>query len=69
MKFQENEMSHYIVCHKKRNNPRMNVRICQKKCHLRHECQEYIAYQKINNQDKNDMFVASESQYIEIAVT
>ena len=34
-------MSEYIVCQKKRNNPRMNVRICQKKCELKDECPEY----------------------------
>jgi hypothetical protein len=33
-------MSHYIVCHKKRNNPRMDVRVCEKKCVLREECKE-----------------------------
>ena len=27
-------MPYYIVCQKKRNNPRMDVRICQKKCHF-----------------------------------
>ena len=36
-------MSQYIVCQKKRNNPRMNVRICQKKCDIKNECKEYAA--------------------------
>jgi hypothetical protein len=39
-------MSHYIVCQKKRNNPRMDIRICQEKCDLKEECPEYIAYTK-----------------------
>ena len=39
-------MSEYIVCQKKRNNPRMNVRICRKKCELKDECPEY---QSIND--------------------
>jgi len=40
---EENSMSHYIVCHKKRNNPRMNIQICQKKCTEKEDCQEYIS--------------------------
>ena len=36
-------MSQYIVCQKKRNNPRMDVRICQKKCEIKNECKEYLA--------------------------
>ena len=55
-------MSAYIVCHKKRNNPRMNVRVCQKKCELRNECREYLSYQKTNEQEKNDILITSESQ-------
>ena len=37
-------MADYIVCHKKRNSPRLNVRICQEKCLLKNECKEYAAY-------------------------
>ena len=36
-------MSEYIVCQKKRNNPRMDVRICHKKCELKNDCIEYQA--------------------------
>ena len=39
-------MSFYIVCQKKRNNPRMDVRICQKKCDLKDDCKDYISYAK-----------------------
>jgi hypothetical protein len=46
-------MSYYIFCHKKRNNPRMDVRICEKKCPLKEECQEYINYHKSMLQKKN----------------
>jgi hypothetical protein len=46
-------MSNYIVCHKKRNNPRMDVRICQAKCDLKDDCKEYISYVKVLAQDKN----------------
>ena len=34
-------MSYYIVCQKKRNNPRMDIRICRKKCDIKGECAEY----------------------------
>jgi hypothetical protein len=41
-------MADYIVCHKKRNAPRINVRICQEKCPLKSECQEYSGYLKVS---------------------
>jgi hypothetical protein len=41
-------MPEYIVCHKKRNSPRLNVRICQEKCPSRDDCKEYLAYQKMS---------------------
>lgn len=44
-------MSTYIVCQKKRNNPRMDVRICQKKCRLRGECKEYLSLQNLAAQE------------------
>jgi hypothetical protein len=31
----------YIVCRKKRNNPRMDVRICELKCSMKEECVEF----------------------------
>ena len=46
-------MSHYIVCHRKSNNPRMDVRICEKKCHSKEACTEYTAYHRIIIQDKH----------------
>ncbi|MBN1103781.1 MAG: hypothetical protein JXL84_10245 [Deltaproteobacteria bacterium] len=33
----------YIVCRKKRNNPRMDVRICELKCAFKDECEEFKA--------------------------
>ncbi len=46
-------MSHYIVCQKKRNNPRMDIRICQKKCDLKEDCTEYIAHTRVLAQSEN----------------
>lgn len=40
-------MSYYIVCQKKRNNPRMDIRICDKKCNMKDECAEYKALSKV----------------------
>ncbi len=51
-------MSHYIVCHKKRNNPRMDVRICQARCDVKDDCKEYISYLKVLVQDKNPPLAA-----------
>jgi len=31
----------YIVCDKKKNNPRVSIKICQEKCALRDECLAY----------------------------
>ena len=40
----EHYMSYYIVCHQKRNNPRMDIRICQKKCNLKDNCKDYMSH-------------------------
>jgi hypothetical protein len=37
-------MGHYIVCHKKRNNPRMDIRICEQKCPSKEDCKEFISH-------------------------
>jgi hypothetical protein len=37
-------MTAYIVCQKKRNNPRMDVRICQKKCDMKDGCKEFLSH-------------------------
>ncbi|MBW1978076.1 MAG: hypothetical protein JRI79_08950 [Deltaproteobacteria bacterium] len=46
-------MSHYIVCHQKRNNPRMDVRVCEKKCPLKEECKEYLSSRKAVVENQN----------------
>ena len=61
-------MASYIVCHKKRNNPRMDVRICQKKCDLKDDCQEYqeyISFHKIAIQSK-DILLVPETQPLQV---
>jgi hypothetical protein len=40
-------MSDYIVCRKKRNAPRLSVRVCQERCTLKNKCNEYVAYLKV----------------------
>ena len=59
-------MSYYIVCQKKRNNPRMDVRICQKKCDLKHDCAEYISHIRVLAQSEN-VTSYTESQPIALA--
>lgn len=39
-------MADYIYCLRKKNNPRIHVRICQEKCPLNDQCPEFLAYQK-----------------------
>jgi hypothetical protein len=40
-------MADYIVCHKKRNAPRLSIRICQKKCTSKNDCKHYLATLKM----------------------
>jgi len=40
-------MPDYIVCQRKRNNPRMDIRICERKCLQKEECKEYVARQRL----------------------
>jgi hypothetical protein len=61
-------MSYYIVCHKKRNNPRMDVRICQKKCSLKDNCKEYNSNFKILSEEKN-VSSGTEPYSLELEVT
>jgi hypothetical protein len=37
-------MSQYIVCYKKRNNPRMDIRICEQKCPFKEDCKEFTTH-------------------------
>lgn len=46
-------MPNYIVCQKKRNNPRMDVRICEKKCDQKYNCSEYIAFHQLKPLEGN----------------
>jgi hypothetical protein len=46
-------MSYYVFCNKKRNNPRVDVRICEKKCPMKDECKAYNDYNKLMLQDKD----------------
>jgi hypothetical protein len=60
-------MSFYIVCYKKRNNPRMDVRICQKKCNLKDDCKEYLSFYEVAVQDKeNPLSIESRSMQLEM---
>lgn len=36
-------MTEYIVCQRKRNNPRMDVRVCRYKCPDKEACEAYVA--------------------------
>ena len=58
-------MSDYIVCLKKRNNPRMNVRVCQHKCPDKEDCKAYLACIGAMTDTKNGA-LASKSQPVEI---
>lgn len=43
-------MAEYIVCTRKRNSPRLNVRICKEKCPYKDDCKEYLSYQKVSSE-------------------
>lgn len=59
-------MTHYIVCHKKRNNPRIHVRICEKKCSLRADCEEYLTYCRLVGENKSPSLPET-SQTVELS--
>ena len=61
-------MSSYIVCQKKRNNPRMDIRICQKKCDLKNDCEEFLSFNKIVNQEK-ELCLSSETYPLRMELT
>lgn len=42
-------MADYIFCLKKKNNPRIDVRICQKKCPYKDHCPEFLEYDERTN--------------------
>lgn len=58
-------MSDYIVCLKKRNNPRMNVRVCQHKCPDKEDCKAYMTCIGAGTDAKLGQMV-SEPQSVEI---
>jgi len=37
-------MTDYIVCHKKRNTPRINIRICRERCPSKMKCKDFLAW-------------------------
>jgi hypothetical protein len=39
-------MTAYIVCRKKRNAPRVHVRVCREKCPYKNSCKDYLATAK-----------------------
>ena len=61
-------MSSYIVCQKKRNNPRMDIRICQKKCELKDDCEEFIAFHR-DLAKQQDIPLAPSPQSIPMGLT
>jgi hypothetical protein len=56
----------YIVCHKKRNNPRVDVRICEMKCPVKEECREFASRRNISD-DKEGAGAESGSVRLEAA--
>ena len=58
-------MSHYIVCHRKRNNPRMDVRVCQHRCPDKEACEAYISCNGTGTDTKHGP-LAAKPQSVEI---
>jgi len=54
-------MSYYVVCQKKRNNPRMDVRICRKKCEFKDECTEYQSLIEVVAEKENTQAIQLEA--------
>jgi hypothetical protein len=34
----------YIICNKRRGNPKINVEVCRRKCQFTEECEAYTNY-------------------------
>ncbi len=45
-------MQNYIICEKRGNLPRINVKICEQKCEHSKGCQVFQNYMKANTFDK-----------------
>jgi hypothetical protein len=61
-------MSHYVVCQKKRNNPRIDIRICQSKCNIKDECKEYIAiHQNMDQHRETHISIEPQAMILEAA--
>lgn len=58
-------MSYYIVCQKKRNNPRMDIRVCRKKCDIKDECAGYKSVSDMMSQNDTAL-QASEIETIQM---
>ena len=39
----------YITCEKRKNAPKINVLICEKKCQVAKTCKEYLNYLKLQS--------------------
>ena len=60
-------MSNYVVCQKKRNNPRMDVRICEKKCDQKDNCDEYLSIHKLTTQESSADLQGENGSFQQIA--
>lgn len=52
-------MPDYIVCRRKRNNPRIDVRVCEQKCPLKEECKDYTSLHTAAHQPKEGSLSAA----------
>jgi hypothetical protein len=46
-------MTDYIVCQRKRNNPRMNIRVCQHKCPDKETCEAFVSRHGTDSETKH----------------
>jgi len=45
----------YIVCEKRKGNPRVNVEVCRRKCKFAEECPPYRRYLKTATMDESSL--------------
>ncbi len=55
-------MSDYIVCEKKKNAPRMDVRVCIRKCPEREHCEGFQQYLRQADPDMQALALDSNSK-------
>jgi len=51
----------YIICEKRKGNPKVNVEVCRRKCKFMEECKSYMKYLKAPPLEEPSLDVGSQT--------